>query len=156
MSVLIPIRWEVIIVLCLSTLLLFILRINISITFLKMSENLSWSNSSLQLIFSSLYYGYAIGQLPANFLSNKYGGTFTLGLCITMSCLLNLLIPIIAKISVSYLIVLQVLIGYFQAGVFPSCYYLYPRWMPISERTVMVAFVVLGVYLVKILFICLF
>lgn len=144
----IPIRWQIMIILCLSTLIIFILRINMSVVSLKITEDLKWTQTELQTVLSSLYYGYAIGQLPSNFLAHKYGGTLALGISIIGSCLLNLFIPIISKISIKYVIILQVFIGYFQAGAFPACYYLYPRWMPISERTVMVAFVVTGVYMV--------
>lgn len=148
----IPIRWQIMIILCFSTFIIFILRINMSVATLQIAKDLSWTETELQNVLSSLYYGYAFGQLPFNFLSHKYGGSIALGISVTISCILNLFIPIASKTSISSVMILQVFVGFFQAGAFPSCYYLYPRWMPVSERTIMVGFVISGVFLVSYLF----
>lgn len=144
----IPIRWQVMIILCFSTLIIFTLRINMSVTALTIASELEWNEVELGHVYSSLYYGYALGQIPSNLLSQKYGGKYVLGVSIMVSCFLNLFVPVASKTSISSIITLQIFIGLFQAGCFPACYYLYPRWMPLNERTLMVSFVVTGVYMV--------
>ena len=71
-----------------------------------------------------------------------------MGVSVVASSFLNLFVPSAAASSLGTALFLQALIGLIQAAAFPSCYYLYPRWMPVSERTIMVAFVVSGVFLV--------
>ena len=148
----ISIRWQVIIILFLATMISFILRINLSIVSLKMSEEYLWNNKQLSLLFSSFYIGYSIGQIPSILFAEKYGGSIILGTSIAISSFLNALIPLISKRSFIGLLVIQILNGLFQAAAFPSCYYLYPRWMPINERTIMVGFVISGVFLVRYFF----
>jgi sugar phosphate permease len=136
------------IVLCYAALTTFAIRVNLSVAVLKMSEELGWNTAETGNFLSSVYYGYTIGQIPSIIFAEKFGGSQTLGISIGASTLINILIPIASRHSIQWTYVLQTLVGFFQAGCFPACYHLYPRWMPTSERTIMVAFVVTGVYMV--------
>jgi sugar phosphate permease len=143
------IRWQVISVLFLATMITFIMRINMSVASLQMALEFNWNENELGYVLSSFYWGYAFGQIPSILLAEKFGGSIILGTSVMMSAALNLLIPSLSKISLISMLILQTLTGLFQAAAFPSCYYLYPRWMPVVERTVMVGFVISGVFLVS-------
>jgi sugar phosphate permease len=137
------------IILCYATLTIFALRINVSVAALKMSEELRWTATETGNVLSSLYYGYTAGQIPSIILAEKHGGSRALGVSVGASTLINILIPFASRVSIKWTYILQIMMGFFQAGCFPACYHLYPRWMPTSERTIMVAFVVTGVYMVQ-------
>ncbi len=72
-----------------------------------------------------------------------------LGVSVVGSSLLNPLIPTVSRASITGTLLFQSIIGLVQSLAFPSCYWMYPRWMPVVERTIMVAFVVSGVFLVR-------
>lgn len=145
----IPIRWQLMMVLCTATMTVYIMRISMSVAALEMSIDLNWSTSQLGLILSAYYWGYAAGQIPSILLAKKYGGTIVLGISVVGSAMLTPLIPVVSRMSFGMILFLQAVVGVIQSMAFPSCYWMYPRWMPVSERTLMVAFVVSGVFIVS-------
>ena len=100
------------------------------------------------LVLSAFFWGYALGQLPASFVADRIGSKATFGFAILAPSLLTLLVPIASKASFSAALCIRALIGLAAAGTFPSCYHFYPRWVPIMERTKLIAYVCSGMYTV--------
>jgi ACS family sodium-dependent inorganic phosphate cotransporter len=142
------VRWQTINILFLATLITFLLRVCMSVTALQMKVDFGWSENDLGMVLSSYYWGYSLGQVPSILIAEKFGGKLTLGIGVFIPSLLNFLVPTCSKFSVSYTVTLQALIGIAQSAAFPSCYYLFPRWIPLLERTIMVSYCMSGIFLV--------
>jgi MFS family permease len=126
----------------------YMLRVNMSVAAVQMSIDLGWTEAQRGLVLSSFFWGYTLGQIPFILLAEKFGGKLTIGIAVIIPSILTLFQPTASKRSLGYAILLRALTGFFQAATFPSCFYFFPRWIPISERITMVAFVMSGIYVV--------
>jgi ACS family sodium-dependent inorganic phosphate cotransporter-like MFS transporter 1/2/3/4 len=93
--------------------------------------------------------GYSISQIPAIILAEQYGAKKTLGAAVIGSSILTLFIPAVSKVSLALTILFRALVGIAQAGIYPSLFWIFPRWVPVAERTVVIAFVISGAYCVS-------
>ena len=59
-------RWEFATLLGSGLLIEYTLRVNMSVAIKDIAEDLNWSDSQKGLVLSSFYWGYTIGQIPAN------------------------------------------------------------------------------------------
>lgn len=146
-------RWETILFLSSGVVVNYCLRVNISVAVQDMKDTLNWSEYQKGLILSSFYWGYAIGQLPATLIANKIGPKYTFGFAIMGSAIMTLFVPIAAKTSFGLALLTRALVGLASAATFPSCYHFFPKWIPIAEKTIMVAVVGAGLYMVYLFFI---
>lgn len=65
---------------------------------------------------------------------------------IAISSFLSLLVPIACRHSFPMALLIRVLIGFFESGTFPSVFHFFPLWVPASEKTFMIPFIVSGTY----------
>ena len=144
-----PRRWQMICMLASGTCLAYTLRVNISVAAVEMQESLNWTETEKGLVFSSFYIGYALGQLPSAFITHWYGAKWLFGISLFMTSLLSIMFPAVIKFSYGCGIFLRVIIGLTASATFPSCYYFYKSWVPLSEKTLMIPIVGCGVYLVS-------
>lgn len=63
------------------------------------------------LILSGFFYGYLIPQIPAGWISGRFGGKVTVGVCMGLASILTLLIPVLARLSALAVFTARVLIG---------------------------------------------
>lgn len=171
---LISVHWEIAIYLFCATGLANVMRVNMSVAAIPMSEDLGWLESERGLVLSAFFWGklvcivilesyadrsnslyifhvagYAVSQMPAIMLAEKYGAKATLTAAVLGSSLLTLFIPAVSKVSLSLTILFRALVGVAQAGVYPSVFWIFPRWLPVAERTVIIAFIISGAYFVS-------
>ena len=106
-----------------------------------------WSPVLQGYILSSFFYGYIITQLPAAFLTTKYGGRWFFGAGIGLCSLLSLLIPAATHLGSNYLIALRVLQGLTQGFIFPAMHCLWSKWSPPYERSSLATFAFSGSYI---------
>jgi sugar phosphate permease len=143
-----PRRWQMIFMLASGTCIAYTLRVNISVAAVNMEESLGWSETQKGLVFSSFYIGYALGQLPSAFVTHWYGAKWLFGVSLLITSMLSIVFPAAIKYSYGLGVILRVLIGLAASATFPSCYYFYKSWVPLSEKTIMIPIVNCGVYLV--------
>ncbi len=85
-------------------------------------------------------------QIPATLLAGQIGAKHTFLFAIFMSSFLSLLTPSAAKMSFSLALLVRALVGLASSSCFPSCYHFFPKWIPLSEKTIMVSTVGSGIY----------
>lgn len=62
-------RWEMIFMLCSGVIIVYTLRVNMSVAAPKMTDELNWTEAQKGYVLSAFYWGYALGQLPASFVA---------------------------------------------------------------------------------------
>lgn len=150
-DMLVPRRWQMVLILTSGTFLGYMLRVNVSVAAVQMQDSLDWSDSEKGLLLSAFYIGYALGQLPSTYITHWYGAKWLFGGSMLLTSIFTLVFPAVIKESFSLGIFLRILIGFTGSSLFPSVYYFYKSWVPLSEKTLMIPFINCGCYLVSIL-----
>ncbi len=60
---------------------------------------------------------------------------------------LTILVPMACTHSLAAALTVRVLIGFFESASFPAIYHFFPIWVPNSEKTFMIPFIISGIYL---------
>lgn len=132
------------------------MRAQLSVAIVEMTKHsrknitnttVEWSPLLQGYILSSFFYGYIITQLPAAFLTTKYGGRWFFGAGIGICSFLSLLMPAATYLGAGYLISLRVLQGLTQGFIFPAMHCLWSKWSPPYERSSLATFAFSGSYI---------
>eukprot|EP00918_Siedleckia_nematoides_P046063 GHVU01100961.1.p1 GENE.GHVU01100961.1~~GHVU01100961.1.p1 ORF type:complete len:789 (+),score=51.77 GHVU01100961.1:92-2458(+) len=94
-----------------------------------------WSSTKQSVIFSTFYWGFLLIQIPAGWLSNRYGGKIVFGVFLLIESLSSLLTPLAARTHYLLLTMLRFLGGVGAGAAFPSMHTLLGRWAPPLERS---------------------
>lgn len=140
-----PRRYLLVLLCFLAAFVCYIDRVNISVAIIPMAERFGWSATDKGVVMSSFFFGYLLGQIPAGWLANRWGGRLVLGLALLLWSIFTALTPIAAAVGFAALLVSRVLLGLGEAATFPSIYNLYSRWIPRTERSRVVALTLGGV-----------
>ena len=105
-----------------------------------------WNETTQGNIIGSFFWSYILFQVASGFLAEKWGGKWIITICLAASGILTLVIPFIAD-SVTWFILLRVLMGVLQSGFFSSVYGIIFKWTPLRERSVCFALTDFGSYL---------
>lgn len=132
-------------------IIVYTLRVNMSVAAPKMKIDLGWSESEKGYVLSSFYWGYALGQLPASRLAQIYGAKHIFGLSVLIPSILTLIVPVACKESFPFALFIRGILGFFESASFPCLYHFFPNWIPISEKTIMIATVYSGMYIGEII-----
>lgn len=111
-----------------GTLILYNFRIPLLIIILKLSqdyERFDWDESTQGLILGSFYIGYVTTHVPGGYLSDRFGGKYTLGIGVLLSALLTLLVPPTAKAGYQWLVVARVFTGMGEVHLKP---FIFLKW----------------------------
>ena len=109
-------------------------RIAISIAIIPMAKENGWSPTIQGAVMSAFFAGYVILQVPAGYLSDRFGGKWVLGLGVLFWSLFTLLTPLSAVLGISMLLACRFLMGVAEAVTWPSIYSLYSRWVHPDRR----------------------
>ena len=109
-------------------------RIAISIAIIPMAEENGWSPTVQGAVMSAFFLGYVTLQIPAGYLSDRFGGKWVLGLGVLFWSLFTLLTPASAALGISMLLACRFLMGVAEAVTWPSIYSLYSRWVHPDRR----------------------
>lgn len=109
-------------------------RIAISIAIIPMAEENGWSPTVQGAVMSAFFLGYVTLQIPAGYLSDRFGGKWVLGLGVLFWSLFTLLTPASAALGISILLACRFLMGVAEAVTWPSIYSLYSRWVHPNRR----------------------
>lgn len=82
-------------------------------------------------------------QIPSGRLAEEFGGKWIVAISLIGSGVVNLITPLVAS-SVPMLIFSRIVLGFMQGGIFPSCFAMLHKWMPIKERSIGFAFMDVG------------
>ena len=109
-------------------------RIAISIAIIPMAEDNGWSPTVQGAVMSAFFLGYVTLQIPAGYLSDRFGGKWVLGLGVLFWSLFTLLTPASAALGITVLLACRFLMGVAEAVAWPSIYSLYSRWVHPDRR----------------------
>ena len=109
-------------------------RIAISIAIIPMAEDNGWSPTIQGAVMSAFFIGYVTLQIPAGYLSDRFGGKWVLGLGVLFWSLFTLLTPASAALGITMLLACRFLMGVAEAVTWPSIYSLYSRWVHPDRR----------------------
>jgi MFS transporter, ACS family, glucarate transporter len=131
-----PLRWFVVATLFALSFASYMERVNLSVAAELMMPALSLTKTDLAIIFNSFLLGYAVFQVPAGWLGDRFGARMVLGLSAlawgvltVLSGLLPGLISRTAAATVALLIGLRFLLGVFEASTYPVAARAVHQWM---------------------------
>jgi MFS transporter, ACS family, glucarate transporter len=134
-------RWLVVAMLFGLSSASYVERVNISVAAELMMSALSLSKSDMALIFNSFLIGYAIFQVPAGWLGDRFGArrvlgfsAFLWGLFTVLSGLLPGAVLRTAFGTVALLTLLRFLLGIAEASTYPVAARAVHRWMTPARR----------------------
>ncbi|KAL7051885.1 hypothetical protein ACKWTF_004678 [Chironomus riparius] len=104
-----------------------------------------WTQAEKGIALGSYFYGYVTTQALGGILATKYGGFLIFNIGIFVTGLLAMLTPLVCKYGIGFLIAIRVVIGIFSGLSFTSAYDVLSRWIPPTERSRSVSFVMAGI-----------
>ncbi len=128
------VRYYVIGATTLAAILLYLDRICIA-EIAKLDEfktSLKLTDTETGAMLSAFFFAYALGQMPAGWLSDRFGARKMLPLYICIWSLCTMLTGLATGFAM--LIVARLLFGIAQAGCYPTASSLIKRWTPLSIR----------------------
>jgi ACS family glucarate transporter-like MFS transporter len=134
-------QWLVVVMLFGLSSASYVERVNISVAAELMMPALSLSKGDMALIFNSFLIGYAIFQVPAGWLGDRFGtrlvlgaSSFLWGLFTVLSGLLPGAVLRTAFGTIALLWLLRFLLGATEASTYPVAAQAVHRWMTPSRR----------------------
>jgi ACS family glucarate transporter-like MFS transporter len=126
----------------------FLDRTNISIAGLAISREYGLGNQRLGWIFSSFLIGYAGFQLPAGWLSSRFGPRRVLTVGVLLwgaTTALTAMLPTTIEHAVLLLIGVRFVLGVGESVIYPAANQFVARWVPLKERGVINGLIFAGV-----------
>jgi MFS family permease len=125
-------RWRMVGLLSLSVLINYVDRGNLSVAAPVLALELSLSPAQLGLLFSAFFWTYAIGQIPAGLLADRFSVNRLYAGAYLLWCVATLLTGFAH--SITALLVLRLLLGLGESVVYPACSQLVVRNFSEQER----------------------
>jgi len=120
------------------------MRANLSIAIVEMSEKYDWPSSSKGMYLSAFFWGYITTQLVGGVSARRFGPKVMMGLVILVPSLFTLAIPYVAHRSDIALVACRVMIGVAAGPTFPSMYLMLAQWIPPSEKATALSIALAG------------
>ena len=136
------VRYEMIFLAMLVAVLLYLDRICMSIAGQAVSADLSISKTELDWLLGAFFWTYALGQLPAGWLGDRFGARWMLSTYIVLWSLSTGLMGLANGWTA--VLILRLLCGLFEAGAYPVAASIVGRWMPIGSRGIASSVVAVG------------
>ena len=99
------------------------------------------------MILASFFYGYIFTQIPGGYFATKYGGKRIFLFGISITAVLTLVTPLLAKSHTWLLVTARVLSGLSEGVSYPSIHAIWSRWAPPLEQSRITAFAFSGMYM---------
>ena len=136
------IRYQMIGLAMLVAVLLYLDRICMSTAAEAVAADLKITKPQLDWLLGAFFWTYALGQLPAGWLGDRYGARWMLGAYILLWSLCTGLMGIASTASI--LLALRLGCGLFEAGAYPVAASIVRRWVPIERRGFASSIIALG------------
>lgn len=125
-------RYCVVAVTFLAAFVLYLHRFCMTYVQRYIKEDLGLDDSQIALCFTAFFLAYALAQVPAGWLSDRYGARLALTAYITAWSLFTALMGL--TVGFLMLFAVRVATGLGQAGAYPTSAGLVSRWVPFSSR----------------------
>ena len=127
-----PVRYNMIGLLFLSTVVNYIDRVNISVAAPVIMKETGWDKGQFGLVFSAFLIGYALLQIPGGVIADRWGGRKVLALAFCGFSLFTALTPF-GQSTFVLLLLMRFLVGAFESVTIPALTSLNSRWIPRAE-----------------------
>ena len=139
-----PQRFNVVILLFLSVVVLYMDRVNMSVVAPVLMQEFGWDPAVMGTVLSAFFLGYFLTQIPGGWLSDRWGAKGILGGAVSWWSFVTMLTPFAN--TTSSMMTIRVALGLGE-GMSPPCLYTsIARWVPVSERSRASAFIATGMY----------
>jgi len=136
------VRHIVVFVTFLMSVILYLDRLCVSFAERYIREDLALSESQIAWFLSSFFWSYALAQVPAGWLGDRFGSRGVLALYIVSWSFFTAMIGLAGGVFV--LIAMRLGCGVGQAGAYPTAASILSRWVPFSARAFASGLVGLG------------
>ena len=126
----------------LASVLLYFDRYCVAFAERYIKEGLGLSDGQMAWFLSLFFLSYAAAQVPAGWLSDRFGARTVLAVYILAWSSCTALVGLATGFIM--LLVVQIGSGLAQAGAYPTCAGLLSKWVPFSNRGTASGFVILG------------
>jgi ACS family glucarate transporter-like MFS transporter len=126
------VRHAVVALATLMSLFLYLDRICLAITLRAMQDDLPLTDVQAGWLLSAFFWSYALAQVPAGWLADRFGARLMLSLYIFFWSLFTGLMGLTS--SFALLILYRLGCGLAQAGAYPTSGNLLSKWVPMSSR----------------------
>ncbi|KAI1287510.1 Sialin [Halotydeus destructor] len=159
----IPVRYIVVLVALTANAVEYTLRSNLSITIVAMVKppslanatnstntiagakgEFDWSSTVQGMLLGSFFYGYIVTHMIGGHLSQYFGAKRLIAGSLLISSTLTLLSPVAAYAGSTTFIALRVVTGLAQGLMTPTLYTMFAHWIPVQERSSVLAGLVIG------------
>ena len=125
-------RWYILGVICLMYLITYLDRVIMQNTAKEIQQEFGFDDVTKGYIFSSLFLGYSLLQVPGGWLSERFGPRVVLACLVTFWSLMTAAVGLAT--GWLSLMVLLFLLGAGEAGAFPGATRAMQMWYPRRER----------------------
>lgn len=126
----------------LMAVLLYLDRVAISAAGPAIAGELKLDKVQMGVVYGAFFFAYALGQVPAGWLSDRYGARTTLAAFVFSWSAFTAVTG--AAQGLISLLAIRLLFGVCQAGAYPTTARVYSRWMPFDRRALASSVVSLG------------
>uniref|UniRef100_A0A1B0CFZ2 Putative permease of the major facilitator superfamily protein n=1 Tax=Lutzomyia longipalpis TaxID=7200 RepID=A0A1B0CFZ2_LUTLO len=151
-----PVRLNVGVMLFLTTMINYMLRVNFSILYLAMVNTTAdasdygprydWNKSEQGLLLGAYFWGYLISAIPGALLAERYGGKTITTIIHLLSTILTALGPLLAGCGFVPMYMCRLLTGLFAGPQYPALHNLIAKWAPPEEKGKFIAALLGGTF----------
>jgi sugar phosphate permease len=136
------VRYVVVLLATLVAVMLYLDRVCLSMAGPYVQEEMGLSKTQMGWLLGVFFLTYAIGQVPAGWLSDRYGARLTLALYLALWSSFTGWMGLATGFLL--LLVLRLACGLTEAGAYPACASLLSVWVPTRSRALASGIVSLG------------
>eukprot|EP00026_Physarum_polycephalum_P005393 Phypoly_transcript_05427.p1 GENE.Phypoly_transcript_05427~~Phypoly_transcript_05427.p1 ORF type:complete len:470 (+),score=45.01 Phypoly_transcript_05427:477-1886(+) len=140
----IPRRYNVVALSFIAITLAYMMRSNLSIAILVMSEDFDWPLSFKGMFLSAFFWGYITTQLIGGMAARRFGPKAMLIFVIVVPSFFTMFIPFVAERSEAMFVICRVLTGIAAGATFPTMFLMLSGWIPNAEKATTLALVFSG------------
>lgn len=136
------VRHVMVLLATLVAVLLYLDRVCLSTASNAFGKDLGISSAQVDQVLGAFFWMYALGQLPAGWLGDRFGARWMLGSYIILWSLVTALMGIANTLTVAW--ILRMACGLFEAGAYPLAASIVRRWVPLRSRGKASALIAIG------------
>lgn len=136
------IRFLMVLLAMFVAVLLYLDRICLSTAGTSVQADLKLTSAQLDQALSAFFWSYALFQLPAGWLGDRFGARYILAAYVALWSITTGLLGLAS--SLTALVILRLACGAFEAGAYPLAAGIVGRWIPQHQRGVANSLVAVG------------
>ncbi|CAH1247319.1 SLC17A6 [Branchiostoma lanceolatum] len=116
-----------------------------SLVFISVPE-FDWQPETVGVVSSAFLWGYLCTQVPGGYLAARYPANRVFGVALFTTCILNLFLPVCARVGWGALAAVRVFQGLAEGMTYPAAHGIWSNWAPPLERTRLSTITFAGTY----------